>query len=199
MLMIAGLDISPQELFALVATAIGAGTDLATRKIYNWLTFPSALIGIALNGYYNGIYTGFHNVGAVEAALGYALAAGIMMFPNPGKRMHFGDVKMMAAVGAILGMIKFLLCMFYFSLCYGLVAMVLILKSIPPQQIKGFWLLLKSFVFAGVDMTEGFDMSELDKAKKKLIPLGPIIFAGCLLAILLDKWTMHFLGFSWYQ
>lgn len=198
MLMVGGLNLTPQEIFALVATAIGAATDLATRKIYNWLTFPSAIIGFGLNWYYNGFFTGFHSVGAVESLCGYALAAGVMMFPNPGKRMHFGDVKMMAAVGAILGMVQFLICMFYFSLCYGLVSSVLIIRSIPREQIKGFWLLLKSFVFAGVNMSEGFDMSELDKAKKKLIPLGPIIFAGCALAIWLDTATMHFLGFKWY-
>ena len=199
LMMIMGLELSVQDMVALGATAIGACTDLTTRKIFNWLTFPTAVAGVALNGYLNGIYTGFHQIGAVEAFCGWMVAAAIMMFPNPGKRMHFGDVKMMAAVGAVLGITKFLICMFYFCLVYGLVSMFLILKSIPREQIKGFWLLLKSFVFAGVNISEGFDMTEVEKAKKKLIPLGPIIFTGTLLAVLLDKWTMHFLGFAWYQ
>lgn len=192
------MGLSITDIIALVTTAIGAGTDLSTRKIYNWLTFPTAVLGVALNGYFNGIYTGFQKVGAVEAACAWAIATAIMCFPNPGKKMYFGDVKMMAAVGALLGYIKFLICMFYFSLFYGLVAMFLILKSIPKEQVKGFLLLLKSFVFAGVNLSEGFDMAEVDKARKKLIPLGPIIFAATLAAVFADRFTMHFLGFTWY-
>lgn len=190
-------NFSGPDLLALVTTFIAALTDLKTKKIFNWLTFPSAIIGVILNGVLNGIYTGFAKVGAVEALAGWALAAFIMMFPNPGKRMHFGDVKMMAAVGAMLGPIKFLICMFYFSIVYGIVSLFLIIKAIPKEQMKGMFLLLKSLA-AGVDMSKSFDMTEVEKAKKALIPLGPIIFTGTLLGILLDKWTMHFMGFSWY-
>mgnify|MGYP000600170508 CR=1 FL=1 len=43
-----GIELTPQDAIALVTTAIGAGTDLATRKIYNWLTFPTMAIGIGV-------------------------------------------------------------------------------------------------------------------------------------------------------
>jgi hypothetical protein len=38
------LNLTPPEIAAIVATTIGAVTDLKTRKIYNWLTFPSAFL-----------------------------------------------------------------------------------------------------------------------------------------------------------
>lgn len=190
-----GIELTPQDAIALVTTAIGAGTDLATRKIYNWLTFPTMAIGIGVNWYLNGIYTGFQHIGAVESLCGWLVALIIMLFPNPGKKMHFGDVKMMIAVGALFGITKFLVCMFFFSITYGIVSCALILKAIPREQIKGFWLLLKSLIFAGVDMSKGFDMTEVDKARKQLIPLGPIIFVGVALGIFLEKPLLTFLGF----
>lgn len=182
---------TPQDIVALVTTAIGAATDLKTKKIYNWLTFPTAVAGLGLNINLGGIN------GAKEAALGYGVAGLLMMFPNPGKRIHFGDVKMMMAVGALLGPIKFLMVMFYFSLLYGVVALVRMFKAIPREQYKAFWNVFKT-LGAGVDLSETVDMTEVREAGKRLIPLGPIIFFGTLAGILLDKPTMHFMGFNWY-
>lgn len=185
------INLSPQDMVALAATAIGAITDLKTKKIFNWLTFPTAIIGLALNFYLLGVN------GAKEAVIGYVVAAFIMMFPNPGKRMHYGDVKMMAAVGAVLGPIKFLMVMFYFSLCYGVVSVFRMFRAIPRDQYKAFWTVFKT-LGAGVDLSETVDMTEVKQAGKKMIALGPIILIGTLLGILLDKPTMHFMGFNWY-
>ena len=49
------LNLTLPEIAAIIATVIGAATDLKTRKIYNWLTFPSAFIGIGLNAYLSGL------------------------------------------------------------------------------------------------------------------------------------------------
>lgn len=185
------LNLTLPEIAAIVATIIGAATDLKTRKIYNWLTFPSAFIGIGLNAYLAGLQ------GFIDGSLGWALATLVMIFPNPGKRMHFGDVKMMAAVGAFLGPIKFLMVMFYFSLLYGIVAIAFMIKAIPPDQYKAFWLAFTS-MGAGVDLSATVDMTDVKAAGKRLIPLGPIIAAGTILGILLAKPTMHFMGFNWY-
>lgn len=183
-------NLTPQDIVALVATAIGAVTDIKTKKIFNWLTFPTAFIGLALNSYLHGLD------GAKDAVFGYLVAAFVMMFPDPGKRMHFDDVKMMAAVGAVLGPIKFLIIMFYFSLLYGLVGLFLMFRAIPRNQYKAFWTVFKS-LGAGVDLSETVDMTEVKEAGKRKIALGPIILAGTVLGILLDKPTMHFMGFNW--
>lgn len=184
-------NLTPPEIAAIVATVIGAVTDLKTRKIYNWLTFPSAVLGLALNSYLYGLN------GAKDSALGWVIATLLMCFPNPGKRMHFGDVKMMAAVGALLGPIKFLIVMFFFSLIYGLVAVISMIRAIPPDQYKAFWLAFTS-MGAGVDLSSTVDMTDVKAAGKRMIPLGPIIAVGTILGIVLAKPTMHFMGFAWY-
>ncbi len=184
-------NLTPPEITAIVATAIGAATDLKTLKIYNWLTFPTMAIGVALNSYLYGID------GAINSGLGLGLAALLMMFPNPGKRMHFGDVKMMIAVGALVGWLKLLLVFFYFSLFYGLVALIIMIRAIPKDQYKAFWLAFTS-MGAGVDLSATVDMTDVKAAGKRKIPLGPLICVGTILGILLAKETMHFMGFAWY-
>ena len=170
---------------------IGAITDLKTLKIYNWLTFPTIVIGLALNIWLYGMD------GATKSVLGLLLAAVLMMFPNPGKRMHFGDVKMMIAVGALLGWQQLLLVFFYFSLLYGLVAVFFMVKAIPRDQYKAFWLAFTS-LGAGVDLSATVDMTDVKAAGKRKIPLGPIIAVGTILGILLARPTMHFMGFPSY-
>jgi hypothetical protein len=88
--------------------------------------------------------------------------------------------------------------MFYFSLLYGLVSVFFMVRAIPRDQYKAFWLAFTS-MGAGVDLSATVDMTDVKAAGKRLIPLGPIIAIGTILGILLAKPTMHTLGFNWYQ
>lgn len=176
------------EWVAIGACVIAAATDLKTTKIYNWLTFPAAILGLILNAVFSGLD------GALKSVEGWALATFIMCLPKPAKKMHFGDVKMMGAVGALLGPIQFLLCFFYFSLLYGLVACVLLLMAIPRSQVKT----LLTGLMSGIDLSSSFDLSDFQKARARKIPLGPMILGGVVMGIMLDKATMHFMGFNWY-
>lgn len=82
-------------LAVLLVTAIG--TDLRSSRIPNWLTFP--VMGFALVGH---AWLG----GIPEASFGLAgLGAGLGLFiiPYVSKGIGAGDVKLMAAIGAIVG------------------------------------------------------------------------------------------------
>ena len=86
----------PDGLLLVVALAGGA-LDLATRRIPNWLTFPAAAVGLAWNGYRGGWRGLLLALGGL--ALGFVVF--LPFFALGG--MGAGDVKLMAAVGAITG------------------------------------------------------------------------------------------------
>ncbi|MCA9581994.1 MAG: prepilin peptidase, partial [Myxococcales bacterium] len=82
---------------AIAITAISAVTDTRTGHIPNWITFPPILL--APIGY--GLFFGWYGFG--QSVLGL-LACGVVpyfMFWQGG--MGGGDVKLFAALGALLG------------------------------------------------------------------------------------------------
>ncbi|MBU6452916.1 MAG: prepilin peptidase [Cyanobacteria bacterium REEB67] len=162
------------EILILICVTIGAITDLRTRMIYNWITFPAALGGFILNvcqAFAAGNMSASGQA-ALWSAAGCALGLLLVAGPQALRRKQLiapGDAKLWAAIGACLFPIKMLIAWFYFSLAYAAVGYVL------RALAKG-------------DKSVG----------KTLIPLGPMIAVGTYLGIFLDKPLMHFMGFNWY-
>ncbi len=92
---LAPFDVTAGLLMALVL--IGGLTDLMGRRIPNWLTFPAAFVGLAWNGYRGG----WRGLLLSVAGLALGLLVFLPFFALGG--MGAGDVKLMAAVGAISG------------------------------------------------------------------------------------------------
>jgi prepilin peptidase CpaA len=81
----------------IVTLLIAVTTDLIAHKIYNWLTFPVILLGLALNGWRDGgagLLFALGGIGVASLALLLFLLAGAM---------GAGDVKLLWAVGALTG------------------------------------------------------------------------------------------------
>ena len=102
----------------LAFTLIAAWTDWRTRRIPNWLTVPALVLGIGVNA----LAAGWPGARASLEGAGLAL---IILFPFVLKRgLGAGDWKLMAAVGAFLGPLLFLLALLTSIFVCGLMAMV---------------------------------------------------------------------------
>lgn len=93
--------LTPVQICLCVAGAvalIGAICDIRTRRLPNWLTFPSILFGLALHAALFGVM-GFLSSFAAMATCG-ALALVFMLAGG----INAGDLKLLMAVGAISGL-----------------------------------------------------------------------------------------------
>lgn len=85
---------------SLLLSAIAATTDVRHTRIPNWLTVSSMLAGLTLGALRGG------SLGLLGSALGLVLCAAvpvILFASTRGRAMGGGDVKALAAVGALLG------------------------------------------------------------------------------------------------
>lgn len=101
--------------------ALCAGWDLRERRIPNWLTVGGAVAGLGFHAWRAG------TEGLGFAGRGFALAFGVYLLLFLLRGMGAGDLKMMAAMGAIIGWSNWLLLFALSAVIGGLVALVTIL------------------------------------------------------------------------
>jgi prepilin peptidase CpaA len=90
--------ISPLILAATVAfTFICIASDVRTRRIPNLISGLGIAIGLALNASHAG------SAGLLASASGLLVAVALLLFPFAMGGLGGGDVKMMGAIGALLG------------------------------------------------------------------------------------------------
>jgi prepilin peptidase CpaA len=82
-------------LAVLLITAIY--TDLRWFRIPNWLTFPAMGLGILVQAWIGG------SQGALFSLAGLGVGMGLFLLPYVCRAMGAGDVKLMAAIGSIVG------------------------------------------------------------------------------------------------
>src|SRR4051794_17368678 len=88
----------------LTVVAIAVVTDLRHRRIYNVLTFPAMAAGLVLNTAQNGV-SGF-----LLALTGLLLGAALFFIPVAVMGRGAGDLKLLAAVGALGGPVFVIWC-----------------------------------------------------------------------------------------
>lgn len=98
-----------QSAILLVATAVCAYTDARWGKVYNAVTYPCVLLGIGLS---------FYSAPPTPAMSVLGLLAGLLFFAFVRRisGMGAGDVKLMAALGALKGL-PFLVYGTFYILC----------------------------------------------------------------------------------
>lgn len=116
-----------QIVLALVAF-VAAVYDYRFRRIPNWLTLSGVLLGIGLNSFLN--VTGLHWYSGYDwrsalAGMGLAFAVYFPLYLLRG--MGAGDVKLMAAIGAIVGPSNWFGIFVLSNILGGLIAVVLLL------------------------------------------------------------------------
>nr|TXF86094.1 prepilin peptidase [Alkalicoccus halolimnae] len=86
-------------IIAILAATIGISffTDITTRRILNIVTFPAIVTGLAIHSVTAGLE------GFIFSGLGFLIGFGLLLIPYIMGGMGAGDVKLMAAVGALMG------------------------------------------------------------------------------------------------
>jgi prepilin peptidase CpaA len=170
------------EALLLVLVLAAAVYDVRYRRIPNWLTVAGVVLGLALNSFlYQGISPAvFGFAGLFFALKGFFLAFFVYVFLYALRAMGAGDVKLMAAVGAIVGWENWFGIFIVTAVLGGILSLVLVI-------IRGR--LKKTMFNVGFILSEMksgrpayLKNEELDVRSKKALglPHGAVIALGCL-------------------
>lgn len=147
-------------------------SDLATGKIYNHVTYPAAVLGLVLAVVAGG--PGELKLHALGLAIGFAPFFIFFLF----KGMGGGDVKLMAAVGAIMGYPMIVGGLFHTVLVGGVVAVsVMLWKGV-------LWRGIRNSLWTIVTWALPMQTQKLDPANSQKIPFGVAIALGSVWASL---------------
>ena len=152
------------EVVLLIVLLAAAVFDVRYRRIPNWLTVGGVVLGIVTNAV----------IGPPLAGIGFALAGlgvafGIYLVLYALRAMGAGDVKLMAAVGALVGWERWFGIFFVTALIGGVMALILV---IARRRLKTT---LFNVAFILTEMARArpayLAKEELDVANKKALGL----------------------------
>jgi prepilin peptidase CpaA len=165
---------------------VAAVYDVRYRRIPNWLSMSGVLTGIGLNSF---MYAGWP--GLKLSLLGLLVGFGVYFLLYALRAMGAGDVKLMAAVGAIIGWRDWFGTFLITAIIGG--AMALILVASKGRVKKTLWNL--SFILS--ELTSGraayMGREELDVRSPKALglPHGAVIAVGTIFFLALAAHFGH--------
>ena len=169
---------APAWQFGLVGiVAVAMATDLQNRKIYNWLTFPAMIVGIALSVAMGGWG------GAQSSLIGFFAGSAIFLVGFLIGAMGAGDVKLMAAVGAWLGWPATVAAVLYVTVVGGIVSLVA--AAVNGQLVRLFKNIY--WFFVGMLLPGGKAETAFTESAAPPIPYGVSIAIGVVLALLFPE------------
>jgi prepilin peptidase CpaA len=113
----------PVRLLLAIFVLVAAIYDLRARQVPNWLTMSALTVAVVLQGATGGPH------GLRSAGLGFALALLLTLPLFALRGLGGGDVKLMAASGAMTGPAAFLVLFAVNAILGGIVALVLLLRK----------------------------------------------------------------------
>ncbi|MBI3591638.1 MAG: prepilin peptidase [Candidatus Melainabacteria bacterium] len=149
-----------QNIILLIVSLTGGIFDWTTRKIPNWLTFGT----LAFMLLFNTIYLRSE---ILNSLLGFLVGLALLFIPYLLGLMGAGDVKLLGAIGSIVGFKKIVLIFLYSSICGLFLGIVWLLFL--PNRLK--FLITTGQVLPAVD-------------KKQKLPYGIAIFLGTFIYIM---------------
>ena len=167
------------DYFLLILVAIvlilATAFDLHQRRIPNALTFPVMAAGIIYWSYLSGVDGFMHSTGGL--LLGFAFLLPLYLFGGMGA----GDVKLMAAVGSIMGPQGVFIAFLYSAIAGGLYALFVLARSRALRQTAGrYGFMLRGFLVTG-------QLTYLSPAEEENLPplcYGVAISLGTVLSVL---------------
>jgi len=186
------MDLTSLALCATVLTTIAVGiamvTDMRWRRIPNILTFPTILLGLVLRT----VFQGWE--GLALSVSGMLVAPVLLLLLHAGRGLGMGDIKLAAAVGAILGPPLTLVAVFLTALAGGIVALVAQLRpgGLLAQTLSTLLIGLPLLGrWARRAQAQEHDPSTMT------IPYGVGIAIGSLLTLVVYWCTEHESWFLW--
>jgi len=166
---------------ALALAVAAAIIDVRQRRIPNWLTYPAMAIGVVLRG----VLFGWR--GVTSGLAGWALLGGVMLLFYAVRAMGAGDVKLLAAIGALAGPRAGFGVLLATAICGGILA---ILYALYRGQMRATLKNLGSVMW--FHARSGFRAHpelNLDNPATLRMPYGLAIAAGTLYACLTSWWS----------
>ena len=115
----------------LTVVAIAVVTDLRCRRIYNLLTYPAMAVGLVLNTAQDGAN------GFLLSLTGLLLGAALFFIPVAAMGRGAGDLKLLAAVGALGGPVFVLWCALFTTMAGGVFALGTLLAKRRLVAVAG--------------------------------------------------------------
>jgi prepilin peptidase CpaA len=172
---------------ALVAALIAAVTDITRFKVYNLLTLPLLVAGLVYHGMMGG------PGGLAMSVVGMVLGAAILLVFYVMGGMGAGDVKLMAALGAWLGLPAIFYVFLASALAAGAYALVMMVAYGSTGEIvvnlKIIWYRVGAVVrhLGSEDQIER-EMQRPDR-RRRVIPFAAMIAIG-IIGLVLMSWLM---------
>lgn len=172
----------PSDLIVLMCVALlvtATFTDIRSRRIPNWLTFPAMALGFAIQSFLQGW------AGSLAAGAGALTAPAVLMLVRAFRPIGMGDFKLSMAVGVLLGPVAGALAMLVSAVAGGLLALAFVLRpgSAAAQSLSPF--------FLGVPVVgRAFSAPASERSKPAAtIPYGVAIAVGTLLTLGVLRWS----------
>ncbi|WP_147534436.1 A24 family peptidase [Bacillus marasmi] len=137
------------NILLLIILVVSFVTDLKNRRILNIITFPTMAIGLT----YHTITAGW--AGFSFSGLGLLLGLGLLFIPYLLDGMGAGDVKLLAAIGALKGTAFVFGAFLFTAIIGGIIAlMILIGKKELLSTLKRIIFFTKIKTLSGLDRSE---------------------------------------------
>jgi prepilin peptidase CpaA len=152
--------------------------DLRVRRIPNWINLSGIVLGLGLHTYFEGLH------GTLTALGGLLIALSIYLPLYALKGMGAGDVKLMAAVGAIVGPGNWLNIFIVTALLGGIASLTLVLLRKKMAQTFLNISVILSQLTKGKPPSDRDGTLSIHSEKSLKMPHGAIIASGvCLFLV----------------
>ena len=166
-------------LFLGIVLIVATVTDLRFQKIPNILTFPVMFIALTYHGITNGLD------GLLFSAAGLAMGIALLILPHFLGVMGAGDVKLMGAVGGILGARGAFIAFLFTGIAGGIYALIIVLirRKECREFVTRHATMLKTFLFTGNFIPIPAGKNE----KNPRLFYGVAIASGTLFSVFLES------------
>lgn len=164
--------------------------DVTMKRIPNFLTFPAILIGLILNVFMNNLN------GLIFSFFGFFIGLAVFFIPFAVGLMGAGDVKLMAAIGALMGW-KFIILSTLFSAIAGIFVTIiyLVYKKKVLSYFRKYFVVISRLILKYIYFSErnflgnklrrfAYSRENESKRNEKLyVPYGLSIAVGTLIVL----------------